>query len=525
MNKNMVYGANEATSLTDKVADFTKGKNIHFGSGAFEEQKVVAIATAAESDAKVRFVYDATGDSGMVFVGNQLASSKILDITTNKVAKKHFNPETGNYVESTTEKVATKVTVTWFGSQEDPADNVVKTKVWETVFDVIDTDTVKAMIDKASADLNKSVDDLKTKHEEDVLRLDTSVNGIETLLKSDVVSADTGSALTVTPTSADATGYKTYKVAVNVDDAEGSTIKVVDNKIKIAKYAIKQVAADSMEKDADTNETKYASEYQLMMTDADGVTKAVGDKINIAKDFLVTKAHVCTFKYVAENGAEIKYNQQLQDQWGNSPAVAYGDEVTNENQLPWSKNQDGTWEQARLGFGIKYGHSYLHLVINTKPTNTKAARLDDVYLDFTEIFTTFKGDDKFITVQNGVVSLNIDAVSTAVDAKLKITETFGKLEAEDTSIGTRLDGLDTSISAIEKAYVKDASLEAPKADNNQFNTLKITNHKVGDDGAAKDEVVTVDVANEKYYAGLNTALNTLTENDKHLSALLTWEEL
>lgn len=525
MNKNMVYGANEATSLTDKVADFTKGKNIHFGSGTFEEQKVVAIATAPESDAKVRFVYDATGDSGMVFVGNQLASSKILDITTNKVAKKHFNPETGNYVESTTEKVATKVTVTWFGSQEDPADNVVKTKVWETVFDVIDTDTVKAMIDKASADLNKSVDDLKTKHEADVLRLDTSVNGIETHLKSDVVSADAGSALTVTSTAADATGYKTYKVAVNVDDAEGSTIKVVDNKIKIAKYAIKQVAADSMEKDADTNETKYASEYQLMMTDADGVTKAVGDKINIAKDFLVTKAHVCTFKYVAENGAEIKYNQQLQDQWGNSPAVAYGDEVTNENQLPWSKNQDGTWEQARLGFGIKYGHSYLHLVINTKPTNTKAARLDDVYLDFTEIFTTFKGDDKFITVQNGVVSLNIDAVSTAVDAKLKITETFGKLEAEDTSIGTRLDGLDTSISAIEKAYVKDASLEAPKADNNQFNTLKITNHKVGDDGAAKDEVVTVDVANEKYYAGLNTALNTLTENDKHLSALLTWEEL
>lgn len=520
MNKNMVYGANEATSLTDKVADFTKGKNIHFGSGAFEEQKVVAIATAAESDAKVRFVYDATGDSGMVFVGNQLASSKILDITTNKVAKKHFDPETGNYVESTTEKVATKVTVTWFGSQEDPADNVVKTKVWETVFDVIDTDTVKAMIDKASADLKKSVDDLKTNHEADVLRLDTSVNGIETLLKSDVVSADAGSALTVTPTAADATGYKTYKVAVNVDDTEGSTIKVVDNKIKIATYKIAKVADDAMEKDETDGEKKYASEYQLMMTDADGNTKAVGDKINIAKDFLVTKAHVCTFKYVAKDGAEIKYDVQLEDQWGNSPAVAYGDEVTSENQLPWSKNQDGTWEQARLGFGIKYGHSYLHLVINTKPTNTKAARLDDVYLDFTEIFTTFKGDDKFITVQNGVVSLNIDAVSTAVDTKLKVNETFTELKAKDTEIEGRLDGLDTSVSAIEDSYVKDASLEAPKAGNEQFNTLKITNSK---DGA--ESVVTVDVANEKYYAGLNTALNTLTENDKHLSALLTWEEL
>ena len=520
MNKNMVYGANEATSLTDKVADFTKGKNIHFGSGAFEEQKVVAIATAAESDAKVRFVYDATGDSGMVFVGNQLASSKILDITTNKVAKKHFDPTTGDYVESTTEKVATKVTVTWFGSQEDPKDNKVKTQTWTTEFDVIDTDTVASMIAKASADLKKSVDDLKTKHEADVLRLDTSVNGIETHLKSDVVSADAGSALTVTPTAADATGYKTYKVAVNVDDAEGSTIKVVDNKIKIATYKIAKVADDAMEKDETDGEKKYASEYQLMMTDADGNTKAVGDKINIAKDFLVTKAHVCTFKYVAKDGAEIKYDVQLEDQWGNSPAVAYGDEVTSENQLPWSKNQDGTWEQARLGFGIKYGHSYLHLVINTKPTNTKAARLDDVYLDFTEIFTTFKGDDKFITVQNGVVSLNIDAVSTAVDTKLKVNETFTELKAKDTEIEGRLDGLDTSVSAIEDSYVKDASLESPKAGNEQFNTLKITNSK---DGA--ESVVTVDVANEKYYAGLNTALNTLTENDKHLSALLTWEEL
>ena len=525
MNKNMVYGANEATSLTDKVADFTKGKNIHFGSGAFEEQKVVAIATAAESDAKVRFVYKATGDSGMVFVGNKLASSKILDITTNKVQKKNFDPNTGEYLDSTY-TAANKVTVTWFGTQEDPNDHLkVKTKVWTTEFDVIDTKTVENMIAKASADLKASVDDLETKHKTDVLRLDTSVNGIETHLKSNVVSADAGSALTVTPTAADATGYKTYKVAVNVDDAEGSTIKVVDNKIKIAKYAIKQVAADSMEKDADTNETKYASEYQLMMTDADGVTKAVGDKINIAKDFLVTKAHVCTFKYVAENGAEIKYNQQLQDQWGNSPAVAYGDEVTNENQLPWSKNQDGTWEQARLGFGIKYGHSYLHLVINTKPTDTKAARHDDVYLDFTEIFTTFKGDDKFIKVENGVVSLQEDAVVTYVDTSLSITKKFNELVAADSSIADRLTKLDTSVSAIEDSYVKDASLEAPNASNNQFNTLKITNHKVGDDGAAKDVVVTVDVANEKYYEGLNKALNTLTENDKYLSALLTWEEL
>ena len=515
MNKNMVYGANEATSLTDKVAPIT-GTNVHFGSGAFAEDKVVAIATAAESDSKVRFVYDAAGDSGMVFVGNQLVSSKILDITTNKVAKKHFDPSTGDYVSSTTEKVATKVTVTWFGSQTDPKDNVVKTKTWTTEFDIIDTDTVKAMIEKASADLNKSIDDLKAKHAKDTSRLDTSVSGIETLLKSDVVSADAGSALTVTPTAADATGYKTYKVAVNVDN---DTVKVVDNKLKVATYKIAKVADASMEIDGD--EKKYASEYQLMMTDADGNTKAVGDKINIAKDFLVTKAHVCTFKYVAENGAEIKYNQQLQDQWGNSPAVAYGDVVTNENQLPWSKNQDGSWEQARLGFGIKYGHSYLHLVINTKPTDTKAARLDDVYLDFTEIFTTFKGDDEYISVENGVVSLMKDAVVTYVDTSLNITKKFNDLVAADSSIADHLTKLDTSVSAIEDSYVKDASLVAPKSeDSSQFNTLKITNSKDG-----VDSVVTVDIANERYYAGLNTALNTLQANDTYLKGLLTWESL
>ena len=515
MNKNMVYGANEATSLTDKVAPIT-GTNVHFGSGAFAEDKVVAIATAAESDSKVRFVYDAAGDSGMVFVGNQLASSKILDITTNEVAKKHFDPSTGDYVASTTEKVATKVTVTWFGSQTDPKDNVVKTKTWTTVFDIIDTDTVKAMIEKASADLNKSIDDLKAKHAEDTSRLDTSVNGIETLLKSDVVSADAGSALTVTPT-ADAIGYKTYKVAVNVDN---DTVKVVDNKLKVATYKIAKVADDAMEKDETDGEKKYASEYQLMMTDADGNTKAVGDKINIAKDFLVTKAHVCTFKYTKEDETAVIVYGTESDQWGQTSTVNYGDEVTSEAMLPYSKNQDGSWEQARLGFGIKYGHSYLHLIINTKPTDTKAARLDDVYLDFTEIFTTFKGDGKFINVENGVVSLNIDAVSTAVDEKLKVNETFEALKAKDTEIEGRLDGLDTSVSAIEDSYVKDASLEAPKAGNAQFNTLKITNSK---DGA--ESVVTVDIANQTYYDGLNTALNTLQENDKHLSALLTWEEL
>lgn len=502
MSKNMIYGANEATNLTDKVAGVTiaEGKAIKFGNGAFNAETIKNFATAASTqDGKIRFVYDAAGDSGMIFVGNQLVSSKILDIDANVVEKHEFEASTGEYT-GTKYQTSDTITVTWF----DASVGEQKT----TKFNVIDEKTVSNMIaaavKKSSSDLTEKVNALEQKHTGDVSRLDTSVSGIETLLKSNVVSSDAGSALTVTPTT-DANGYKTYKVAVNVDNTENAPIKVVDDKIKIATYKIAKVADASMEKDGE--ETKYASEYQLMMTSPDGVTKAVGDKINIAKDFFVKSAHVCTFNYASTGEGATKITEDL-----------IGKDVTAEN-LPYSKNADGTWEQARINHGIKYGHSYLHLIINTK-TDKKVVADQDVYLDFTEIFTTFKSGDDFINVENGVVSLMKDAVVTYVDTSLNITKKFNDLVAADSSIADRLTKLDTSVSAIEDSYVKDASLEAPKAGNEQFNTLKITNSKDG-----VNSVVTVDIANEKYYAGLNTALNTLQENDNYLKGLLTWESL
>ena len=499
MSKNMIYGANEATNLTDKVAGITiaEGQAIKFGNGAFDAEAIKQITAASTQDGKIRFVYDAAGDSGMIFVGNQLVSSKILDIDANVVEKHEFDAGTGKYTE-TTYQTSDTITVTWF----DASVGEQKT----TKFNVIDEKTVSNMIaaavKKSSSDLTEKVNALEQKHTGDVSRLDTSVSGIETLLKSDVVSADAGSALTVTPTAADATGYKTYKVAVNVDN---DTVKVVDNKLKVATYKIAKVADASMEKVGE--ETKYASEYQLMMTSPDGNTTPVGDKINIAKDFFVKSAHVCTFNYASTDGEGTKIADDL-----------IGKDVTAEN-LPYSKNADNTWEQARIGHGIKYGHSYLHLIINTK-TDKKVVADQDVYLDFTEIFTTFKSGDEFIKVENGVVSLMKDAVVTYVDTSLNITKKFNDLVAADSSIADRLTKLDTSVSAIEDSYVKDASLEAPKAGNAQFNTLKITNSKDG-----HESVVTVDIANQTYYNGLNTALNTLQANDTYLKGLLTWESL
>ena len=104
MSKNMIYGAGEATNLTDKVNATTiaKGQEVKFGNGAFNAETIKNFATAASTkDGKIRFVYDAAGDSGMIFVGNQLVSSKILDISTNAVEKHEFYAGTGKNTDTT----------------------------------------------------------------------------------------------------------------------------------------------------------------------------------------------------------------------------------------------------------------------------------------------------------------------------------------------------------------------------------------------------------------------------------------
>ena len=159
MNKNMIYGANEATNLTDKVSGITiaEGKAIKFGNGAFNAETIKNFATAASTqDGKIRFVYDAAGDSGMIFVGNQLVSSKILDIDANVVEKHEFEASTGEYT-GTAYQTSDTITVTWF----DASTGEQKT----TAFNVIDEKTVSNMIaaavKKSSSDLTEKVDALK----------------------------------------------------------------------------------------------------------------------------------------------------------------------------------------------------------------------------------------------------------------------------------------------------------------------------------------------------------------------------
>mgnify|MGYP003293247174 CR=1 FL=1 len=270
-NKTMIYGANEATALYSDVA--LVSAPLKFGVGTGDSAVLAGITKKGDDDSKLRFV--SVDDSGIIFAGNKVVSSKILDITTNRVAAKHFDEATGSYVESTTEKVADKVTVKWFGTAVDEADNTEKTQIWETEFDVVDKDTVAAMI----ADANKLLQDQIDKLVEDVSVLNSSVNDIEDFLQdpSNIAEAEDG-ALTITPSTGD--GFKTYEIGVNVD---GESVKVVDDKLAVATYAI-----DKIDDDEEGYDPGFAAQYRLMMTDpATGKATQVGQTINIMKDFLV----------------------------------------------------------------------------------------------------------------------------------------------------------------------------------------------------------------------------------------------
>lgn len=547
-----LYGANEATALKDAStyapsADELKNR-LTFGKGAFNEAQVVAITEKPDTDEKIRFVQETTesGNSGLIFVGNKLASSKILDIATDaEVTRTYETDNEGNsiWVETVTSP-ATKVTVKWFGSQFDDVAKTDIVGVHETTFDVIDASTVESMISSTQGDLQEQIDELV----EDVSVLDSSVNDIEEFLNAsnNIVEAEDG-ALTVTPKEGE--GFTTYEIGVNVD---ASTVKVVEDKLAVATYAIDRI--DDTEDDYDPG---YAAQYRLMMTDpATGEAAQVGDTINIMKDFLLKGGHVCTFDYVAENGAPIDYSEGA-SQWGTTTSIKEGDDVV-AGQLPWAKLDDGTWEEAVVGKGIKYGHTYLHLILNTNPTdevNTKDNpgaegndQLTDVYLDFTEILGTVRSGDNFIKYDNGEITLNEDEVVDYVDSSLGITEHFEALDAstadqesrleeaestiedliiEDASLEAAIEELqngDASIEErldkIEESYIVSAELTSPKSEGEAgqlFNTLTLVDN-------ANNEV-SIDVANSSFYNELNDTIETLNSNDEYLAGLLTWSDL
>jgi hypothetical protein len=83
--KQTIFGAGEKGQNLNDVSNFsgpTTGYPITFGKGAWESGVFETIAET--NDNKIRFVWNADNtNSGAIYAGNQLVSSKILDITTN----------------------------------------------------------------------------------------------------------------------------------------------------------------------------------------------------------------------------------------------------------------------------------------------------------------------------------------------------------------------------------------------------------------------------------------------------------
>lgn len=458
MAKNMVFGANEATNITNEPKSVTPAEAIaalKFGKGAYDLTKL----TGLSEDGKVRFVYDAetsvTGGSGMVYVGDKLVSSRILDVTPVATPMQVYNKETGVLEPSDTATAVESVKVKYVDT-----DNSIK----ETTVTLIDRASVEEMIKVVTGDTSIALETV-TDHLTDPSTLLNAENG----------------AVTVTVSTDPSTGFVSHTVKVNtaetkVADAEGAeheVIKVVDDKVAVATYAVQKVADPDAE---------YAAQYKLMMT-APGEDDAVqvGDTINIMKDMVVQSADVRTFNYVKN--------------------------ADNTYSIPAEEPADGTELYAHIGEGetdddyVSYSaavwnHSYLHLGIITRPdeggSDTKpTGKTEDVYLDFTQIYGEFASGDEFIVVDNGIISLDEDKVTEYVDASL--------------------------------AYVTNVAIAEPKSDDaSLFNSVTVTQKAAN---SKESTTVTFDIANAAYYTALNSALDTLQANDNYLAGLLTWEEL
>ena len=543
----MVYGAGEAVELAPVVTTPAEGteatpvKAIKFGKGIADADKLVDIATGAD-DSKIRFVYDAAETkSGVIFAGNKLVSSKILDIKSDEEFVK--TGEDGNAVPH---KKATKLTVTWFGEGVDnrDADGNTYSKVEDlpipsvgvhtTVFDLVDPDAFEQLVEDLEARV-KSIEDYDA--------------------STDRVKVVEGSALTVTPTIDEITvknedgktlttqTVASWELAVNVDEDSIKTV-IEEGKAPVlatAKYELKKLAAPAEGEEKGAYDEAFAAQYQLMVTDpVTGEAVAAGDTINIARDFLLKGAHVCTFDYKGETEDDKLVWEDGTAKWDDNVTVNFGGEIA-ESQLPYAKLADGTFEKAVMGKGIKYGHTYLHLVLNTKGDELENpnALETDVFLDFTDIFSTFKGDDKYITVgSDGVISLGINAVATDVDdllgKKFDITEDgetkhqslTAHVEATEKAVADHLAALDEKVDTIGGDYVKSVELATPKAEGSQFNNVKLTvNKTVAETGEVKTETVEFDIANADFYTALNAALAALKKNDEDLATLLTWSNL
>ena len=249
------------------------------GAGAPTNSQVVRFAftsnpesIASGADGQIVFAHIpalGSGDStGVIYVGDQIVSSKILDASfvdadvvgdESKILCTDGSYHTAAEIEA--DNTLVKASKQTFTVKYVNAANAVVT----ASFDNVNPDLAKAFVKAQAAADAERLD-----------RLDTSVSGIETFIKGDVVTAANNSSNAVVVTPTDGTnGYKTYTVDVKVDD---ETVKINANKVISAHKTI----------DVSAGGTGEEGKNFIVLKNANGVIESSIDVANIVGDGIVT---------------------------------------------------------------------------------------------------------------------------------------------------------------------------------------------------------------------------------------------
>ena len=399
--KQIKFGAGEKGQNLNDVSNFsapTTSYPITFGKGPWDTSVFVKII--AENDNKVRFVWDVDNtNSGAIYAGDQLVSSKILDIIT--------NAENG--------EPATEVSVKFID-----IDGTIK----ETSFGVIDASTLG--------------------------ELETHVQKLENWASGNVLM-DGRATNRVSENNVD--GFNNYRIDVNVDS---STIDIVENKLTGLEYQIFGV-------DSQDVSDGFSGQYQLKVRKPGSNNWVeVGERINIFKDFFLKDAHVCTFsKQLKDSGEVVDWSADSGDPidgLGDVYAIlpeSDQDYKDAEGYIVDEETGDHITvylEKAPEGKGLKLDHTYLHLIVNTKDNDEIDPEgndtTTDVYLDFTEIMGA--GAMSELVEQVTDISTALLDVSTRVSeietSYIKEIDIPDSVDGEQFKTITVVDGQDTSTS-------------------------------------------------------------------------------
>lgn len=192
-----------------------------------------AIASGKDGQLVFAHLEGLAGHTGVVYVGDKIVSSKILDASFVDVNIEGTGANAGKYLhtdglyytlndESIPEGVEPAPKQTFSVKYVDSAaSNAIVTASFDNVNPTLAQAFVKS---QAAADAER------------LNRLDSSVSGIETFISNDVVTAADNASNAVVVTSTEGTnGYKTYTVDVKVDN---ETVKIDSNKVISAEKSL-----------------------------------------------------------------------------------------------------------------------------------------------------------------------------------------------------------------------------------------------------------------------------------------------